>query len=606
VVSVLAATALALRLLPLATRLGVRLAGWRNSFPGLLGMWQADRRPHAGPVLLLVLSLATAVLAPTVAATWQQSQRDQAGHAVGADLRLISSDPRIEPEVLLLADHPGVSGMMAAHRSLSRLPDVGRVPVLALESTVAAGTVRLRGDLSAVGSAELFDVLRDGRPEPEAIPLPEGARRLTGTVRFDAPREVTVAGVFHFLGGSEEVDFVLPGPTSHRPAVHLADDRGIVTSHELSSLAAGEPQPVDLPLPAGARSVVGFGAGLIVPQSFFSFSIEDADPVEVSWHWDLAAVDAAGRTHPLTPPASWGLVHHPDQRTGVMVPDLEVSGGVVSTLLDLSRHPQQSLPYLWTEPVRLSPVPALFTPRALDALGGEVGGGTEFEVAGLVVRPVGSVAAMPGVAEGEAVAVDLGWVTYQYFRHMRTPPAPNEWWVATSDAATVAERAAALPVLRQDRQRETERLLGDPLGSGVLLALWASAAAGALLAAFGLLVDSRANAVRRRRELAVLHTLGVAPSGLARALVVEQVVLAGLGVTAGVAVGLAVAAAMGPSLVLTAAGAAPVPAVLLVVSPAQLAGPAVGLLLAAVVLGALVARRARREVAAGALRIGEE
>jgi ABC-type antimicrobial peptide transport system permease subunit len=140
----------------------------------------------------------------------------------------------------------------------------------------------------------------------------------------------------------------------------------------------------------------------------------------------------------------------------------------------------------------------------------------------------------------------------------------------------------------------------------VLLTLWAAAAGGALLAAFGLAVDARANAVGRRRELAVLHTLGTSPGGLARSLVVEQAVLAGLGVVAGVAVGVGVAAAMGTSLVLTSAGAVPVPEPLLTLVPEQLSAPTVGLFVVAVVLGALVARRARREVAAGALRIGED
>jgi hypothetical protein len=58
--------------------------------------------------------------------------------------------------------------------------------------------------------------------------------------------------------------------------------------------------------------------------------------------------------------------------------------------------------------------------------------------------------------------------------------------------------------------------------------------------------------------------------------------------------------------VLTPAGAVPVPVPLLALSPAQFAAPSIGLWVVAVVLGGLVARRARREVAAGALRIGED
>ncbi|MGH3683406.1 MAG: hypothetical protein ACRDT2_24530, partial [Natronosporangium sp.] len=82
--------------------------------------------------------------------------------------------------------------------------------------------------------------------------------------------------------------------------------------------------------------------------------------------------------------------------------------------------------------------------------------------------------------------------------------------------------------------------------------------------------------------------------------------LAGLGVVAGVLVGIGVSAAMGTSLVLTAAGSVPVPEPLLALSPVQFAAPTLGLFAVATGLGALVARRARREVAAGTLRIGED
>ncbi len=82
--------------------------------------------------------------------------------------------------------------------------------------------------------------------------------------------------------------------------------------------------------------------------------------------------------------------------------------------------------------------------------------------------------------------------------------------------------------------------------------------------------------------------------------------LAGLGVLAGVAAGVGVAATMGTSLVLTATGAVPVPEPLLALPTVMFALPTAGLFLVAVVLGALVARRARRDIVAGALRIGED
>ena len=613
VVAVLAATAVALRVLPLATRLGVRIAARRDAFPGLLGMWQADRRPHAGPVLLLVLAVATAVLAPTVASTWQRSQRDQAGHAVGADLRLSTADQRIGlrlgPLVQELADLPQVNGLMAASRGFVNLPEGDRATLLALDAQRAAGVMRLRDDLSPGDPAVLFGMLVKDRPRVTGVALPEGTRRLVGSVRFRGPEAVTETLTFTNPGRADSVVTIThPSPASHRPSVHIADASGLVSSLLLGPLEVGEPRELDLQLPPGTASLVGLGAGLNLPAGYLTEPSggqeRDAEPVEVSWRWDLAAVGADGRAVPLELPESWRVVYHPDQRVGFTVPEPERTGseGAVTVTVSQQQHPPQTVPFLLTDPFDVRSIPAVFTPQTLAAAGAV----DRMDLGGVTVRPAGTVAALPGVADGQGIAVDLVWLSLQRYREMRVPPVPNEWWLATSDEHAVLSRVAELPLSVHSRGAEADRLLGDPLGSGVLLTLWAAAAAAALLAAFGLAVDSRASAVGRRRELAVLHTLGASPAGLARALVVEQAVLAGLGVIAGVAVGVGVAAAMGTSLVLTPAGAVPVPVPLLALSPARFAAPSIGLWVVAVVLGGLVARRARREVAAGALRIGED
>lgn len=613
VVSVLAATTVALRLLPLATRLGVWLAGRRDSFPSLLGMWQADRRPHAGPVLLLVLAVATAVLAPTVAGTWQQSQRDQAGHAVGTDLRLVSSDLRTTPAVREVVSRPEVSAVMAVHRRMVEIENVGRVPLLALESTGAAEAVVVRGDLVHGDVADTFALLHEGRPEPVTAPLPEGAQRLVGTVVFESPPDAVLTAVEEINGEMFSITVEVESPVSFRPAVYVMTSGGTVVEVGLPTPLSGTPVKVDVPLPPDAAAVAGLRAGMITsefPAFFFEDQLEMVDH-DVSWRFDLSVVAADGTVHPLTLPEEWRLVAHGPQGELASPPHrlaVDIGGDVtarVTATVDYLDYVARSTAYLITDPAPVPPPTALVSPGLAAALDLAMDGSV-VELGGIPVRPVGSLAAVPGVADGEAVVVDLGWLTHHQVRGFGTPSPATEWWLATAEPAALREHLAALPVQYEDRQLETDRLLGDPLGNGVLLALWAAAGAGALLAAFGLLVDSRSNAVRRRQELAVLHTLGVAPGALARALVVEQVVLAGLGVVAGVAVGLGVAVATGPSLVLTPAGTAPVPPVLLVVTPELVAAPAVGLLLAAVVLGAVVARRARREVRAGALRIGEE
>jgi ABC-type antimicrobial peptide transport system permease subunit len=104
--------------------------------------------------------------------------------------------------------------------------------------------------------------------------------------------------------------------------------------------------------------------------------------------------------------------------------------------------------------------------------------------------------------------------------------------------------------------------------------------------------------------MAVLHTLGAGPRQLARSLVVEQTFLAGLGALAGLLVGLLVAAAMAPLLILTPSAGHPVPRPLLTVDWWRVGGTAVLLVAVALALSAIAAALAGRRLPATRLRIG--
>src|SRR5690606_297713 len=88
-IGVLAGAVLSLRLLPRITGVAERLVDRRPWPAAMVGTWQAGRRPHAGPVLLLALATATGTLAWSMLSTEQRSLVDQADFAVGADLRLV-------------------------------------------------------------------------------------------------------------------------------------------------------------------------------------------------------------------------------------------------------------------------------------------------------------------------------------------------------------------------------------------------------------------------------------------------------------------------------------------------------------------------------------
>jgi predicted lysophospholipase L1 biosynthesis ABC-type transport system permease subunit len=191
-------------------------------------------------------------------------------------------------------------------------------------------------------------------------------------------------------------------------------------------------------------------------------------------------------------------------------------------------------------------------------------------------------------------------------RWFEKPPQVTEWWLSSQEPQSVVAAAERAGVPVHSRGAEASRRLADPLGAGVLRTLWAAGAGAGVLAGYGLVVDSQARAAGRRRELAVLHTLGASPTGLGTSMVVEQGLLAGLAVAAGAAVGVATAATMGTALVITPEGAVPVPVPRLVLPVEELVAVPAGLFLAAVGLGALVAWRTRRRVAAQVLRIGDE
>lgn len=112
--ALLAGTVLTLRLLPPAARLAERRAASGRGLSAALAGWQFSRRPlrGAGPVLLLVLSVAMGMLAIGQSASWDRSQDDQADFRSGASVRMVG----------------GLSGDPANAAPYSELPGCARQP----------------------------------------------------------------------------------------------------------------------------------------------------------------------------------------------------------------------------------------------------------------------------------------------------------------------------------------------------------------------------------------------------------------------------------------------------------------------------------------------
>ncbi|MFE0592955.1 FtsX-like permease family protein [Micromonospora echinospora] len=579
-IAVLAGAVLALRILPPATRLAERYVDRTRATAAMLGMWQAGRRPHAGPVLLVALAVAVSALAWSLAGTTAASLTDQADHRVGADLRLTETGAAPEDRAAQLAQLPGVTATMPAWRSTLSLGATGQAASLvAADADTAARVVRLRPDLAGGSPAEAFaQVTRDRVDAPHTV-LPTGARHLTGqfTGSVDTADATGVVRAFAV--------FAEPAGTHRR--VPLGDSRD------------GRPVDFTVDLPAGPARLAGF-------------TVETTGPATLVVDWRLRDLRADGQPVDLAGDGPWHTVDHSgttrDGTTATATGDTLTARWVRDD--DTRRGRGNSPVHLAVTRPTAGRVPLLVTPPALAALRLDVGDDTRLFLgaAEVDVRVVGTVDAFPGDTAAATVFADLPSLRDRIFGDRGLTRDVQEWWLSVptdrhDETVTAAAALTGVDVL--DRQAVTRDLAGDPFGVGARGALFAAALGAALLAAVGIAVDVSATARRRATELAVLRTLGATHRTVTRSLVTEQAFLAGTGVLVGLAVGVAVAATMAPLIILTPSADRPTPPPTLLIDwPPLLATAACVLLVAVATTVAATRRRGRSE--AGHLRGGED
>ncbi|MEH0819692.1 MULTISPECIES: FtsX-like permease family protein [unclassified Micromonospora] len=585
---VLAGAVLALRLLPPATRVAERFVDRRPWTATMFGMWQAGRRPHAGPVLLLALAVGGSTLAWSLVSTWERSHTDQADHSVGADLRVTERGGAAPVDrAAQLAGVPGVRQVLPAWRDEVRLGrDSLPTTVLALDAAAAPDVALIADRLADRPPGELLTGLARDRDAPAGVPLPADARQLTGTVRTPVHQPVTAQRI--------EASVLLTRADGLALALPLATTDSLVD----------RPVPFAVDLPAGAWRVAGFQA-----------DAGDAAAPGYGLRVDgLRVTDAAGASRPVALEGEWVMV---DAIRDAPVPTKAVTAGGVNaayqiTLTEGGRFAQQPTVRFAVVPKGENrPVPALVTPQVLAALDVRLGDVVPLPLSGasVPVRLVGEVDAVPGVAVGGGVLIDLPAASEWLVRQRAAVRPVPEWWVRTDDGAHAAAAAAirdlpAVTVL--DRRAVAEEAARDPYWRGARTGLLAAALGSVLLALVGLAVDVWATARHRLGEFAVLHTLGAGPPLLARAMLAEQTFLAGIGVAVGLLVGAGVGATMAPLVILTPGAGRPVPEAAFSLPWTPIGLTALGLLLAALACSAVLTTGIRQRVAAARLRIGGE
>ncbi|MET8117949.1 ABC transporter permease [Micromonospora sp. NPDC005189] len=582
---VLAGAVLALRVLPPLTRFAERFVDRRPWTATMFGMWQAGRRPHAGPVLLLALAVGGSTLAWSLISTGERSQVEQAGHTVGADLRVTERAGSAPPtRVGQLAALPSVDRVLPAWRDEVR---VGRadlpVTVIGIDPASAPGVVQLADRLSDNSAAEQYKRMVGARGAPAGIELPADVRAITGTVRTpvsNASRPVQVA-VTLLVTSSDGLALRLPAAN--------ADSDGRATRFT-----------VQLPDVGGARlRLAGFEAdGGLAAGNAYRLQVDG-----------LTVVGADGTTRPAELSGDWVMTVPGENPTPVR----PTATGFAAV------HAVEVIPggqFAYQPPTRFSivpggeskPVPVLMTPGVRDALSLRVGDTVDLTLSGATLRVhlVGELTAVPATT-GEGVLLDLPTAVDTLIRDSGAVRPVPEWWVGAADATAAARAASELPgVTVLNREAVIESAADDPYWQGSRTGMLAAALGAVLLALVGLMVDVWATARHRLGEFAVLHTLGATPRLLARALLAEQTFLAGIGVGVGLLLGAAVSATMAPLVILTPAAGRPIPPAAFALPWVPIGLTAVGLLLAALAFSAFIATGIRQRVAAVQLRIGGE
>jgi hypothetical protein len=587
---VLAGAVVTLRLLPLATRFAERFVDRKPWTTTMLGMWQAGRRPHAGPVLLLALAVGGSTLAWCLVSTWQRSLVDQAKHQSGADLRVAENIAPPPGRAAQLAALPGVRLAVPAWRDNIRLGrQEQQASVVALDATAAPNVVALSDDLVDGSPRALFDRLAAARAAAAGSELPGDGRRFTGTLRIrtldGGAASVSATAIFTTADGQVyRVPLVASG-IDGLPA----------------SFAVDLPETGGRPLRVGGFDVVATGADARL------FALQATRLRVVTDDGTSRAVDLGGD--------KWSVVDDRAARAGVR----SVTGdGLVAEYAD----PDPAVAYGWpvfrsvgftvVRDYQAAPVPAVVTPQVLTALSIQVGQTTPLSLPGgsFPIVVVGVADALPTTdSTRPALLLDLPSAAIRLLHESGTTRSISEWWVSTEPAqhgaaATAAGQLAGATVV--DRQALADAAARNPYWLGARSGLLAAALGALLLAVVGIGVDVWATARRRVGELAVLNTLGAAPRLLARALMAEQGLLAGIGVAVGLVVGTGVGATMAPLVILTPSAGRPVPEPAFELPWGPVSATAATLLVISLALSSLIATTIRNRVPAAQLRIGAD
>lgn len=611
-IGLLAGAILLLRIVPFVGRVLERgLVRGRSTAAAFSARSVARRSPAFGrPALLFAMSAAIGLFGVGYARSWEQSQRDQAGHAVGADVRgKVGPGTHISDWEALTA-YRAIPGILDAtpvvHEDFATGTALQHGMLLAVAPEGLRSVAAFRPDLASRPFADLMASLIAARPDPPTVLLPAGVQRIrvradlrlvpTGsTAHLPAGwtglgMDVVVrdaGGLLHRVPSTPELGapddaFTMPlvgpaaGPGARAAAILAIELRLALPGGQALSGSVGI-RSIETSLDTSGEGWTSldpgsrFGAWTFIESAFdLAPTPLPSGPDPVSG--DLIAASIAAAT-PITGPGTTSLVARP------------------TALADLAE----------------APLAGLVDPATLAATGSSVGDTILVRHASSVTRRIRTtdvVAAFPGVVADGIAIVDLPTFQLSRFATDGTFPVADEWWLSIADGtdrsvlAALSVGPAPLQGLRSSALEAAARI-NDPIALAISGMLVLAAGAAAAFAAIGFAAAAWASTSSRIAEFAVARALGLSRGQVAGWLVLEQAFPTLIGIGWGIAVGLALEWLVLPAVTLAPDGGPAVPPALAAVPWDLLAGYlALGAVLiggAAVVLSRLVERAGMTE-----------
>ncbi len=552
-----------------------------------------------------MLAMSMGVFAVSYAATWINSQRDQAQFQIGSDLRLAPArGPSALPGWALstaFASVDGVHESMPVERQRLQLrsgSDAGEL--LALDADAVPAVVSIRSDLTGASLSSVVQPLADSRPPVPSLPVPGTPLRLlvTATVSFGQ-----VGSFFVNEAGYPVFEPVDPATLPRTPVALIAfvrDGRGLI--HQFT----GEPvalstDPVEIVVPlspptvqarellaevgatlsypielVGLDLVVSLPPGITATAGTIGLDGAEASDLADGEGWQPIDLDAAG-------PWRLGWSQGPGADIAVVPAELVTGrsmrvadafgGGEFGELpsvdqnghgLTVSFVPQQ------LTSLDSADLAVVVNQAFLNATAAHLGDRVSLPLEGgdRDARIVGSVRSFPATDPGRPLAiVDLASLDLLRFQAAHATRQPTEWWIRADDGAAEAAVApdASGPFARAtvlSRLDRTASLSADPLALGIIGALALGFVVAGLFAVIGLAASAAVSARQRRGEFALLRALGLSGGQLSGWLWLENASLVVVSLLAGTGLGLLIGWVVLPYITVTQQATTPFPPVL--------------------------------------------